>query len=212
MIQDFDVITTPHTPTETDVAHALCRLYDRAQAGLIAMIEFGSRVAQVQAALTEQAGPKRGPGSNGGLKGWLAEHCPGIPYRNALRYRDLAQSVAQRMELDAPAMAEIMEAGDSAEYDEVVEMVEGKSARQLMFSFSAGRGAGRPKGTGKQPGEAPYRPPSIAEMEEMATVELEGIISDLGNFFQRQLHLRVMDQTRRNTCRLRLLDLANLLK
>ena len=62
MTQDLDVITAPIHPLETDVAHALCRLYDRAQAGLIAMIEFGARVAQVQAALTEQAGPKRGPG------------------------------------------------------------------------------------------------------------------------------------------------------
>ena len=63
-------------------------------------------------------------------------------------------------------------------------MVEGKSARQLMFSFSAGRGAGAAQGHGQAAGRRhPYRPPSIAEMEEMATVELEGIISDLGNPF-----------------------------
>lgn len=208
MKQDLDIIPAAAEPTDTAVAQELTRLYDRAQAGLIAMIEFGARVAQCQAAIEVSDGPKRGPGS-GGLKGWLAEHCPTIPYTNARRYRDLAKSVAQRLEMDAPKMIDALESGVGEEYEEVAALVEGKSARQLMFSFSAGRGAGRPKGT-KNLGD--YTPISNAEAEEMATVELEGLVQNLGRFFAAKRNLKVMQISRRNACRMHLQDMADLLK
>ena len=209
-------VTVMDAGDEAEVASELSRLFVRAQAGLLAVIEFGARVAQVEAALE---GPSRGPSTKGGgLKGWLEEHCQDIPYNTARRYRDLARGVIESARIEsAERLSAVLQAAESDDapeedrelYEEVKGLVFGKSARQLMFSFSSGRGPGRPEGTHKT-GE--HRPITTAEAEAMATEELEGIVRDLGSFFTRHMHLKVVDRTRRDACRLRLMDLADLLK
>lgn len=214
--EDFAVIVADATAAFDDEATAdqLNTQYGKAQAGALEMIKFGAMIGALE---TEFEGPKRGPKSIG-LKGWLEAHCPDIPYTTSLRYRDLAKGAAKQLEVSSVArLSEALTAGEEAGasdadqelYEEVKGLVFGKSARQLLFSFSSGRGPGRPKGSKGNPN---YKPITTAEAEEMATVELEGIVRDLASFISRHMHLKVVDVERRKACRRRLEELADVLK
>jgi len=206
------VIAADPPPFDADtVAGQLSQQYARAQAGALEMIKFGAMVGAIEA---EIEGPRRGRGSTG-LKGWIELNCPEIGYRTAVRYRDLAKGAAAQLQCASVARLSAALTADevSDEDEEITEGLKvlcfGKSARQLLFSFGEARLPGRPKGK-KQ--DQPYTPLSTAEAEEMATVELEGIVQDLGSFLSRHMHLKVVDAERRRACRLRLVEMADQLR
>jgi hypothetical protein len=131
-----------------------------------------------------------------------------------LVYRQYALADSDRT-IEAFAKALQLDGGDSATAEDmacseaVKGLVFGKSARQLLFDF-AGRKSGRPEGSRNDMSN--YKPLSTAEAEEMATIELEGIVQNLASFMTRHMHLKVVDVQRRKACRLRLVELADLLK
>ena len=202
---------------EAEVAAALSAQYRKANLATFEIVKFGAMVLSLEQALE---GPKAGPGSVG-LKGWLEKHCPEVCYRTIMRHKEVAKAIyrqysqadsertieafAQALQLDG---SEDATAAELACSEAVKGLVFGKSARQLLFDF-ASRRSGRPVGSKSL---EPYRPISTAEAEEMATIELEGIVNDLASVFTRHMHLKITDAQRRKACRLRLMDLADLIK
>jgi len=213
---DALVVADPSQFDNATTAAQLNQQYAKAQAGALEMIRFGAMIGALE---LEMEGPRDGRKAKGlGLKGWLEEHCPEIAYRTAMTYRELAKGAAAQLQCESVArLSEALAVGemdgatdeDRELYEEVRGLVFGKSARQLLFSFGEARRSGRPKGSKN---EAPYKPITTAEYEEMATVELEGIVRDLGNFIGRHMHLKIQDVERRKACRLRLQEMADVLK
>lgn len=204
--------------SEADVAAALSAQYRKANLATFEIVKFGAMVLAIEEALE---GPKAGRGSVG-IKGWIEAHCPEIQYRTSMRHKEVAKAIfrqytkadpertieafasALQLEGNADATADDMECSEA-----VKELVFGKSARQLLFDF-AGRKSGRPEGSKNEP--TPRKLMSVAENEELATIELEDIVQLLGKFVSQHKHLLVLNVARRNACRMHLQDVANLLK
>ena len=204
---------------EAEVAAALSAQYRKANLATFEIVKFGAMVLSLEQAIE---GPRDGRDAKGlGLRGWLEAHCPEVNYKTIMRHKEVAKAIyrqysqadsertieafAQALQLDG---SEDATASDLECSEAVKGLVFGKSARQLLFDF-ASRRSGRPVGSKSL---EPYRPISTAEAEEMATIELEGIVNDLASFFTRHMHLKITDAQRRKACRLRLMDLADLIK
>ena len=205
--------------SEAEVAAALNAQYRKANLATYEIVKFGAMVLAIEEALE---GPKDGRKAAGlGLKGWIAEWCPEVSYKTLMRHKEVAKAIYRQYSKADPertieAFADALQidgnedaTAEELECSEAVKaLVFGKSARQLLFDF-AGRRSGRPEGSKNL---EPYTPISNAEAEEMATVELEGMVQDLGRFFAAKRNLKIMDARRRNACRMHLQDMADLLK
>jgi len=135
--------------------------YRRAVGGTLEIIRFGAMLWELDAELAAADGGRearcssRGDGAS--LKAWMEGNCPEINYKTAIRYKGVAaglqstfqipQSLPLTLALPAPegaqdADAQALPAGCrvSAERvrkirEQISEMLEGKSLRQLTFDF-----------------------------------------------------------------------------
>jgi len=197
--------------TPAQLAEAVTEQWQRAQDGLIEILKFGALMIRIDTRLgdgNKRSGEYKGPT----LKSWLKDNCPEINYNTAMGYKTAALGLAAAAELpDNMPLLQLME-GDRAFEDDYAEaharVMDIVSTASISWLKTAGRGPGRPEGSVNPP----RKPTTMAQQEEMATIELEELIIAMGEFFARERHLYIMDQTRRQTCRLRLLDLADLLK
>ena len=87
-----------HEFSPEDVA----KQWDKSHDSLEEMIRFGAMLLDVEdtvdSSLVIEQDKSGNPfilGRNPGLKGWLAEHCPHIGYKTAMRYKSLAEKVMQ---------------------------------------------------------------------------------------------------------------------
>lgn len=136
--------------------------YRRAVSGALEMVRFGATLMQVEVVLTrENNSPSRGPTAKGqGLQAWLETNCPDVNYKTAMRFKTLAEGVRRNCNIPAKVpLALALPASDGTPalpekspvpmaklkkiQQAVWDLVEGKSARQLMFDFAAEGGAAK---------------------------------------------------------------------
>lgn len=180
---NIDASMTPATDTNPRFGlapEAITTQYRKAVAGCLEMVRFGAMMIEVNTSLTREI--RKGCLQSGEtLKAWLAEHCPEVNYGTAMRFKALAEGVQRacglpvglpmRLALPGPDGAIEIEAEwerqgpgrpVSAERlkelrAQVWELVEGKSARQLLFSFMAppaDKGGARPAPAAPSPTQA----------------------------------------------------------
>ena len=146
---------------EVNAAEALSAQYAKALAGTREILLFGAMMDRLPTVLSRQNGQQaRNAGGrfDGGLKAWLAEHCPEINYHVAYGFLQLARAMAKALalpaECDLPrllaAPAEELSDDDARVRETIDEAIEGKSRRQLEFDFGI-RAAPLPTG-GARPG------------------------------------------------------------
>lgn len=155
--------------------------YKRAIGGTLEIIRFGAMLIEIDNCLTRAGGKSRNHPSGDGdsLKGWMDEHCPTINYKTAIRYKTLAMGLQSEFKIPAklPLMLALPMSDGSVDVcipegckvsaervkeiqEAVWEMIEGKSARQLMFDF----GLAEPKRTGGAR-EGAGRPAAFSDSE-----------------------------------------------
>ena len=149
--------------------------YKRAVAGCLEMVRFGAMLMEVASVISRvrlRSEDGRIEGREDGLKAWLDEHCPDVNYATAMRFKSLAEGVKRacglpevmpmRLALPGPDGAIDVDADWAPDgkgrpvsasrlrelQAEVWELVEGKSQRQLLFSFMSPEG---PKGGARPP-------------------------------------------------------------
>lgn len=105
--------------SEADIALCLNQRYDDATKTItMRTVVFGATLMQAEAELQKRGLLVTGRGNVGGLKGWLAEHCPTIDYSTAIRWKGLAFQMAQGlMSKDRKAVLKI---------DDIIKLIEGR--------------------------------------------------------------------------------------
>lgn len=143
----------PHTP------EAVAAQYRLAMDGLRECLKFGAMLAEVDTSLSRQT--RNGCLQAGDtLKSWLSANCPEVDYGWALKYKRLAEGVAEACALPAAVPLSLAMGSGEAEgvnlkklgkaRAEVAAFLEGKSARQLEFAF--GYRDAKPKGSDRRSG------------------------------------------------------------
>lgn len=171
-----------------DLAAALDAQWSRAQQGLVEIIKFGAMLAQVASTVIssrEYGDDGRITGRAGGLKAWLAEHCPDINYKTAYGYMVAANGLAReaRLAADVPLLSlmgedPIPEARAEKLRARVFSILEGASLSLLKAAATSSppplpTGGPRP-GTGRPPKE----PDPNAAMNE-ALILVNKLVGDL---------------------------------
>jgi hypothetical protein len=184
---NIDASMTPATDTNPRFGlapEAITTQYRKAVAGCLEMVRFGAMMIEVESNLTREIGRSRGGGwtpPEDTLKGWLSEHCPEIRYATAMRFKSLAEGVQRTCGLPTGMPMRLALPGPDGAIDietewerqgpgrpvsaerlaelraSVWELVEGKSARQLLFSFMAppaDKGGARPVPAAPSPTQA----------------------------------------------------------
>jgi len=125
------------------MAELLTAQYRRAIGGLWEVVKFGAMLGAVRVSLTRETN-SCGPGSyQGSLKEWMELHCPEVNYKTALRFLALADGVRAEVKLGAKvdlchlltAPAGDLDARLASKRQEIAELLDGKSQRQLLFAF-----------------------------------------------------------------------------
>ena len=142
-------MATPYAPA------AITEQYRRAITGTLEILRFGAMLIDVEVNLTrENNSPRRGPTAIGtGLQAWLEENCPEVNYKTAMRFKMLTADMQRFCQIpaklpvslalpgpdgavhldDLPANVNAARVGKIQQ--QVWDMIQGKSARQLMFQF-----------------------------------------------------------------------------
>jgi hypothetical protein len=129
--------------------------YKRAISGTLEVLRFGAMLIEVELNLTREIliGRGRGRPTDGTLKEWLEENCPEVNYKTAMRFKMLTQDMQKYCQIpaklpvslalpgpdgavhldDLPANVNAARVGKIQQ--QVWDMIQGKSARQLMFQF-----------------------------------------------------------------------------
>lgn len=105
--------------SEADIALCLNQRYDDATRTITERtVVFGATLMQAEAELQKRGLLGGFDKKGGGLKGWLAEHCPNINYSTAIRWKNLAFQMAQGlMSKDRKAVLKI---------DDIIKLIEGR--------------------------------------------------------------------------------------
>jgi hypothetical protein len=160
------------------------------------MLRFGAMLIEVEVNLTrENNSARRGPTAIGtGLQAWLADHCPEVNYKTAMRFKALAQDMIDYIRPPAklpptlllpgadgtPCLDDLPESVNRARAEklqrQIWEMVQGSSARQLMFDF---RSASSPAGGDRGGGGAPRAMPTEEGRRLGANTNLAAVIGEL---------------------------------
>lgn len=147
----------PHTP------EAVAAQYRLAMDGLRECLRFGAMLAEVEESLHRSLSRQTTGqiiGREGGLKSWLDANCPEVDYGWALKYKRLAEGVAEACALPATVPLSLAMGAEPADgvspkklgkaRAEVAAFLEGKSARQLEFAF--GYRDAKPRGGDRRSG------------------------------------------------------------
>jgi len=183
---NIDASMTPATDTHPRFGlapEAITTQYRKAVAGCLEMVRFGAMMIEVSFNLTREIGARGGGHTprEETLKGWLEEHCPEVNYGTAMRFKALAEGVQRTCGLPTGMPMRLALPGPDGAIDietewerqgpgrpvsaerlaelraSVWELVEGKSARQLLFSFMAppaDKGGARPVPAAPSPTQA----------------------------------------------------------
>jgi len=139
-------VTTPYAPDK------ISEQYRRAVSGTLEVLRFGAMLIEVDTSLTRET--RKGCIQAGEtLKAWLDTNCPEVNYKTAMRFKMLAEDMQRFCQIpaklpvslalpgpDGAVHLEDLPANVNAErvgkiQQQVWEMVQGQSARQLMFQF-----------------------------------------------------------------------------
>jgi len=140
-VHEAEIVKVEHT------AEAVCEQYRKAVAGVVEMVRFGAMLLEVESCLTCETA-RRNQHSDETLKGWLTVNCPEVNYKTAMRFKGLAMQVRESCKLPKATSLLLCLPGDddageavSAEVakarGQVHELLDGRSARQLMFAFAS---------------------------------------------------------------------------
>lgn len=78
---------------DAEMGEQLTAQYQRATGGMVEVIKFGALMMSLEATLSARG--HSGHGKKGdGVKGWLAEHAPGVNRQTAYRFKAVTESVA----------------------------------------------------------------------------------------------------------------------
>ena len=149
----------PLAPSPEDIA-TLTTQYRKAVNGLYEAYLFGQMLLAVQKRLSlsltrETKGEWHAPAGSG-IKGWLAQHCPEINYKTALRFLAVAEKTHAALAAgdpaapgawgEAPCASAGVEGAAQAPSEATVRaFLEGKSQRAVLRAGGARAGAGRPR-------------------------------------------------------------------
>ena len=162
---------TPEVVDDGSIAASLTAQYEAAQSSIKtsvqAVLKFGAMLIKAeQLVFAGQDGKKHlGPSAKSGygLEAWLAEHCPTVNYKTAMRWKGIAANAVTTLGCDTENAVKLL-TGDTkgvskelpvAEMKERIdELYEAKSIRQLSqmcFDFAAEDRdvGGRPKAEAK---------------------------------------------------------------
>ena len=164
----------PLAPSPEDIA-TLTTQYRKAVNGLYEAYLFGQMMVTVKASLTRETaeishGDKAivgGWNAGTGLKAWLAQHCPEINYKTALRFLAVAEKTNAALaeseavpaspraalsageglgrEVRSKSVGDMSTAPETFPEETIRAFLEGKSQRQLLGRGGAREGAGRPR-------------------------------------------------------------------
>jgi hypothetical protein len=132
------------TADDPAMAKLLTAQYRLAIGGLWEVVKFGAMLAQVRDSLNSARGIQRGQiGYTGSLKEWLEANCPDVNVSTAYRFLTLAEGVRAEVKLGAKVDLCHLLTAPEAELDarlaskrqEIAELLDGKSQRQLLFAF-----------------------------------------------------------------------------
>lgn len=167
----FPVPHSPITPEVVDdgsIAASLTAQYEAAQSSIKtsvqAVLKFGAMLIKAEQLVFADGKLHRGVGHAGeGMEAWLAEHCPTVNYKTAMRWKGIAANAVATLGCDTENAVKLL-TGDTqgvskelpvAEMQERIdELYEAKSIRQLSqmcFDFAAEDRdvGGRPKAEAK---------------------------------------------------------------
>lgn len=166
----FPVPHSPITPEVVDdgsIAASLTAQYEAAQSSIKtsvqAVLKFGAMLIKAEQLVFAEVKKMDHYHGNGGMEAWLAEHCPTVNYKTAMRWKGIAANAVATLGCDTENAVKLL-TGDTkgvskelpvAEMKERIdELYEAKSIRQLSqmcFDFAAEDRdvGGRPKAEAK---------------------------------------------------------------
>jgi hypothetical protein len=141
---------TPYAPA------VITAQYKRAICGTLEILRFGAMLIEVDTVLTREnsrTARHSCKGDQPSLMSWLEENCPEVNYKTAMRFKMLTQDMQKYCQIPAKLPVSLALPGpDGAVHlddlppnvnvarvgkiqQQVWDMIQGKSARQLMFQF-----------------------------------------------------------------------------
>jgi len=130
---------------------AVTAQYWRAISGALEMVRFGAMLLEIETGVSRvrlRCENGQLAGQESGLKAWLADNCPDVNYKTAMRFKALAEGVRRYCNVPAKVPLALAMPGADGEpvgrdaklaklQRSVWALCEGRSARQLQFAFGA---------------------------------------------------------------------------
>ena len=156
-----------NTVTENDIANAINSRFEEVKSTAnqlrMQMLGVGFTLVQAEIELEKMGKLKRGNRFTGkeelGLCGWLAKHCPTIPYKTAMDWKNLAEKSLKKIGGETESALQLMLINDGESVDgewtdkqlkarEEIYACQTKGAlRQMLMPFFGAGTVGRPKGS-----------------------------------------------------------------
>ena len=153
-----------NTVTESDIANAINSRFEEvkntANQLRMQMLGVGFTLVQAEIELQRMGKLKRGNTHSGeGLCGWLSKHCPAIPYKTAMDWKNLAEKSLKKIGGETESALQLMLINDGESIDgewtdkqlkarEEIFACQTKGAlRQMLLPFFGSGTVGRPKGS-----------------------------------------------------------------
>lgn len=175
-------------PSESLMAAQLSAQYQKAVAGLVEQIKFGAMMMVVRSHVVSTRGHvdmKDLHITRGGLNTWMAENCPEISRPTAYRWMRMADIVKQEFQIgEKTDIVAILDEADGVTEkhqklgEKIRAFIAGKSARQLLFDFSAGVGDPKPRG-GAREGTHPESKMTPEELDAALIAAADRDVNDI---------------------------------
>lgn len=153
-----------NTVTESDIANAINSRFEEVKSTAnqlrMQMLGVGFTLVQAEIELQRMGKLKRGNTHSGdGLCGWLSKHCPAIPYKTAMDWKNLAEKSLKKIGGETESALQLMLINDGESVDgewtekqlkarEEIYACQTKGAlRQMLMPFFGAGTVGRPKGS-----------------------------------------------------------------
>jgi hypothetical protein len=178
-VEDAELVAPEASGAVTIAPQEVSAQYRRAVNGVLEMVRFGAMLMEVEVSSSRvitRDNTGKIDGREDGLRGWLASNCPEVNYQTAMRFKHLAEGVHARCKVPAATPLRLCLPGPGGDMDatpadvaawtgpgrrvsddklrqlrqEVWQLIDGKSARQLQFAFVSEAG---PKGGALHVGE-----------------------------------------------------------
>jgi len=187
-------VPAPVEIPESTIAESLSQQYDfliNATHEIVRRtLHFGAALAQAELELGRRGLLNNRKGGQG-MQGWLAQHCPNVNYKTAMRWKSLAANVANSLSCTSEQALKLLSGDDSVQVpskvtDRLNSYYEANSLRKLtqqVFDFaSEGTSSGRPTGTGASEATASYT--AMESAQRLWAKLLTLIMSNRAAFFK----------------------------